>query len=491
MSQISFFTPVYYGPNATAGKKALENIDNYFHICGKKAFVIPTGDREEKVILLPTKFSILTLIKTMGIALSYFTVVIPLIMLISKAALRSSHNFKRIDPKEELEKGCDVQAATVSKIQALLPEILKGEENEVEYLNGSKIFRFKDTPNTVFKMGIASNSRCERKGKWLDGKELMEDRFENMIKAKEVCLVNNLGLLIIPCAKKITFTAHDGREVVMIAEESMDINPEESAQEEFYHTYSKELNETARQLAIFVAKTGFNDVVPRNIPIINEAKDYLGPRRVALIDLEHIENVMNGFTGDDRNGSCGLLHCVSEEQIDIVIAEAAENGIKINNRAKESRLQEIASDKKLRQHYKNKGIVTGKEPIQVDVDSLGLNLKEEDKIRATRYDENNGRVKWFDRTITMKEAVQEIVEEINRLIQQKSDNESLKGKRSLLLSTDEGTLFGYYDLGITKIVNNKEADKQRWLNQILQALANNGDIFKLIKNNNYGYFIQA
>ena len=111
MSEINFFTPIYYGAHANSTKeKALQNIDNYFYICGKKAVVIPgrTDDGKEKVMLQSTKFSIGAMLKTIGIALSIFTVIIPFIMLISKAALRSSHSYKIMDPKKELEKGNNV-----------------------------------------------------------------------------------------------------------------------------------------------------------------------------------------------------------------------------------------------------------------------------------------------------------------------------------------------------------------------------------------------
>ncbi len=544
MADIKFFTSIYYGPQAkTFSEKALEKVDNYFHITGKKAVVIPGRSLEgkERVILSNSKFSASTLLKTIAIALSVFTVIIPLFMLICKAALRSAHNYQLIDPKKELEAGIDIDHKpidkkkeaekqipiaenidkkkdpekdiqipenkavevelakgidihqAIGKIQALMPKILKDEDDDaVEYLKGSKVFKLKDLPNYVFKMGVSSdNAKTLHKGKFIDDKEIMEDRYENMIKAKEVCLVNNLALLIIPHAKKFTLDINDGRKCVIIAEECMDINHEESAQEEFYHVYSKELNETARQLAIFVAKTGFNDVSWRNIPLINEAKDYKGPRRVALIDLEHMESIVNGFNGDG-NGSCGLIRCVSEEQLDIVIEEARKHGININKDKKERRLEEIESYKKLQLYYEDKGIVTGKEPIQVDIDALGLNLAEQGEIRAYVEDED-GKVKWEKQIVTLRKATEDVVKEINSLIQQKSDHESTKGKRHIVLSTNEDPFSRYNNLGghADKFFLNEEEAKMLWLNQIIQALIDKGHIFKLEKVNGYGYFIQA
>lgn len=497
MSKISFFTPIYYGSEAkTAKEKAIENIDNYFHLTGKKAVVIQSrtlNQKHEKVLLSKTKFSALTLLKTISVVLSCFTIIIPLIMCISKAILRSSHSYKLMNAKKELENNLQIPESTVDKIQALMPKILKGEnDEEIEYLKGSKVFRLKDMPHLVFKMGISSkNSKTLYNGEWVDSKELMEYRFENMIKAKEVCLVHHLGLLIIPQAKKLTFSTDEGRECVVIAEESMDLDHEESAQEEFYYKYSKELNETVRQLAIFIAHTGFNDVTPRNIPILNEDEDFHGPRRVALIDLEHMESRLNGFTGD-INGSCGLIRCVSEEQIDIVIAEARKNGVHIKADEKKRRLKEIDSDKKLRQYYEKNGIVNGGELLQVEMNSLGLDLDEE-AITRKFTEEENGNVKIKKSTVTMRKAVEDVINEINRLIQEKSDKESIKGKRYILLNTHNDPFILYNNLGIpkNKVFTTAEEEKNLWLHRIIQALEDKGHIFKLVQVNGHGYFIQA
>lgn len=492
MTKLNFFTPVTYtNPSNSSGSSLLEKVDNYFYLGGKKAYVIQgrTENGQEKVILSDSTSSFLTRI---GKILSYCTLILPLFMLIAKAVLRSTHSFKLIDPRQELEKGMNISEEIAVKIQTLVPKILKTEKDDkIEYLKDSKVFKLKEYPNLVFKMDISStNSHTFHNGKLLDGKAIMENRFNNMVKAKEICLINNLGLLIIPHAKKFTFNTDDNRKCVVIAEESMDINHSESAQKEFYYKYSKELNETARQLAIFIAKTGFNDVTPRNIPILNEVENFQGNRRVALIDLEHMENSVYGFTGSG-NGSCGLLGCVSEAQIDIVINEARKKGITISDKDKQRRLQEIESHKKLKQYYENKGIVTGKEPIQVDVDSLGLDLAEEGQIRLYVKDEN-GVVKREKGTVTMRKVVEDVLKEINKLIQKKSDQESTQGKRYILLNTHKGSFLEYNTLGVPRNSWISEEDvKKLWLNRIIAALIDKGHIFKLDTENGHGYFIQA
>lgn len=59
MTEINFFRPIFYGAHAkTASEKAIENVDSYFHIGGKKAFVIPNRIEEGKqvAVLSETKF---------------------------------------------------------------------------------------------------------------------------------------------------------------------------------------------------------------------------------------------------------------------------------------------------------------------------------------------------------------------------------------------------------------------------------------------------
>lgn len=110
MSEINFFTAIHYGVHAKSiEEKVIEKVDGYFHSCSKKAVVIPgrTDDEKEKVILQATKFSAGTLFKIIAVTLSFFTVIIPLTMLILKAALRSSHNYTIIDQKKGLEKSVD------------------------------------------------------------------------------------------------------------------------------------------------------------------------------------------------------------------------------------------------------------------------------------------------------------------------------------------------------------------------------------------------
>lgn len=537
MSTISLFTPIQYGSNAiTAKEKTIENVDNYFHFCGKKAVVINQQRKDgiTDVNLLDTKCSAATIFKTIGVFASFLTVIIPLTMLIIKAALRASHNYKIINnsgsakqeapkthsapcvekkepqleskkleiapslnteqEKLELKPAVEVEAikqdesasafkkqtvksdqhlglsqTCVQKITDLMPKILRKEsDNSFTWLSkgNNLVFKLNDHPNLVFKLA----RDC------IGGNEATEDRFENMQKAREVCLSHHLALLIIPQFEKFDVEVN-GEKCSVIAEESLDFIQDESAQTELYHKYSKDLNETVRQLAIFIAKTGFCDVTPRNIPILEEENGCLGDRKVGLIDLEHMGLAKWGFIGGSY-GSRGLLHCVSEEHIDLVIEEAKNQGISISEDQKFERLKEIEEDKRLKHYYEKKGIITGKEPLQVDLESLNLNLEETAKLAKGE--------------ITMRTVVEYVIGKINKLILDRPNDASLKGKRHIVLNTNHGTVNKYSQIG--RLVNgsfSQEPEKTKWLNRIINALIEKEYLFKLVTENGHGYFIQA
>lgn len=485
MEKVGFFTPIDYGSKVkTHAEKATENVDSYFHVFGKKAYVVSDLKAGKRVVVLKkAPNSALTILKTTAAVLSFFTVVIPLMMLAVKTILRAKHSYKLIDPKAELEKGIDVPQTTIGKIQSLLPQILNANKDpEIEWLStgNNLVFKLKDSPEFVFKFATPKLHYVDKNRLPKGRNEDTRERYENMLKAKEVCLAYELGLLIIPSAKKLVVEG-DGNQYEFIAERSLDFNPKTNVQEENYIKFSLEMNETVKQLATFIAKTGFNDVTHRNIPILNEADGFQGPRRVALIDLEHMEHVLNGFIGDKGfigNGSCGLIHCISEEHIDIVIDEATRHGIVIDPQVKAERLLELESNRKLQQFYKDKGIKTGKEELQVNLADLGLNLEEKETWWVPVSD-----IVDEEKEITLRQVAEDLVKRIKDSIKDQPEGKSIKETRSILLNTNEHRINLYKEYG-TK-------EGRAWLYRIIDALIAKGHLFKLVKEDGHGILIQA
>ncbi len=101
-----------------------EKVDSYFYLGGKKAKVVSVNDRSISVELVDTQASMLT--TSLKVA-SYFTIILPLIMLGLKAALRSSHDYVIKTPpasslsspnsSDKLEEPTDLEILAATAIQ--------------------------------------------------------------------------------------------------------------------------------------------------------------------------------------------------------------------------------------------------------------------------------------------------------------------------------------------------------------------------------------
>ena len=462
MNKLNFFTPIVYKSKDTPlSSRVLQKVDNYFYLGGKKAYVIQSKNND-KVVLSHSQCSRIAIAVKV---LSYSTIFLPLIMLGIKTALRSKHHYKIINPEEKLKKGLYISDEQINKINGLIPKISKAEgDDDIEWLQKgerNRVFKLKEDPTIVYKFSLDNSN---------------DERYRNMVKAKQICLAHHLSLLVIPHANYFTVGTH-----LIIAEECLDINSQESAQEEFYSKFSKDLNETIKQLATFVAKSKFNDVTWRNIPTINEEEDFRGPRRAALIDLEHMKSAANGFIGDP-NGSRGLIKCVSKDQTDMVIKQGRKKGVSLPSKLirleKKARLKELNEDEKLRDFYEKKGIITGNEPIKVDIDTLGLDLNQTKKflILSDKEEDEDTRV-----SVTLQEATENVIAEINRLIENSPQEASIKGKRSFYVPINIDP-FKFYAFG---------GKDESWMYQIITALVEKGHIFKLKDYNGHGFYLQA
>lgn len=496
MKHLNFLTPVVYHNHAQSTETSLlMKVDNYFYMGGRKAQVIQgrTKSGQERVIFYESEVSLLERIAKI---FSYLTLIIPLIMLILKAVLRSLHSFKIItdlNPRKKLENAISVSEDNIASIQRLMSTILKCQKHkEIQWLekNHNLIFKLMCTPGIVYTM--ANPDYIENQ---INHKKRIDKRFKNMIKAKQVCIIEDLDLLEIPAAKKIKVKV-EGKVHKIIAAKHLDFNSNESANEDLYYKYSHKLNKTMHQLAIFVAKTGFN-VSRRKIPLLNEASEYQGSKRVALFNVENMTNSVTGFLGD--SDSSGLIGCLpTEKQIQMVIDVARQEKIAFKNeevnKAKCTRLQEIADNNALCSFYANRSIITGKELIVADLDSLDMNFDQETRIWVSKII-NTGMIDEDElltkETITLRQATEDVILEINRLIQFAPSQSSIKSQRYIILNHNEGNLSSYAKSHIKTSSLKSPTEKQSWLDCIIQALVSKGHLFKLYKVNGHGYFVQA
>ncbi len=497
MSDLHFFTPITYGTlPKTTSQSLLEATDAYFYLGGKRAYVIAgrVEQGKEGVLLLEESSSFV--VSALKVA-SYFTIVIPLLVLVVKIALRSMHKVHLIDARAELGGNLDVGDSIKAKVQQLMPVIEKEEDHpQIQWLSKkhTRVFRLvgEGDPQFVFKVHTVQQvSMTTVDGRNMDGAQQVANRFENMIQAKPVCLAHQLDLIKIPHAKMFTVEASNGKVLPVIVEQSLPVRATESAQEEIYRDRAQGLSRAVLQLTTFIAKTGFNDVTWRNIPVPDDVVPLSRDLPIALIDFDHMESAKEGILGSG-NGSCGLVRCLFlEEQIDAVLAEARRQGIITLEEAqatKARRMEEIRSSSELLAFYRRNGILENhRKPLAVDVSTLGLDLNETTVLELPSFLKNaitGEEIGSYQRRFTMRQVVEGTVTEINKLIQATKEGESVKGKRDILLNTHNHPFDQYNKLGGYE-------ESTSWLHRIIRALVAKGHLFRLVKHNGHGFFIQA
>jgi hypothetical protein len=370
--------------------------------------------------------------------------------------------FCDISTERKLGEGIEISPDTLSKIQTLMPQIRTHRSTgELTCFSseGNFIFRLASEPGLIFKMtesrGVASEQQRS------------EQRFANMIRAKETCEQRQFDRLIVPHAKKFEVEI-EGEKKIVIAEEFFPIQQHFTKQEELYHTLP---DETAEQIAHFVAETGFFDMDYRNVPMLEG-------REIVLIDLEGMDNARTGFFGDSWRNIRGLIKCLfSEKQIDKALAIATEHNLICSRDIKADRMVEIAVDQQLKLFHEKNGILENpRKPIQIDdLTILGLDLEEQ--ALACYWEE--------EKVVTMRGAVIDLLNTINKALKKAPEGASTKGKRTILLNINNNPLHDYDNACVML------PEEKKWLRRIVDALVEKGYLFALIADNGHGYLIRA
>lgn len=378
--------------------------------------------------------------------------------------------------KSRLQEGIEVSEEAVEEIKNRFQEILKGEEASAGihfYCSNDRVFTLDNVPGLVFKTQRYSH---------LNGKS-MKSRYQKMISAQKIVDEHHLDLLVIPKAKKFKVEV-DGKEYEIIAEQKLDVMQNRPLQEQYFEEHAHQLGEAMRQLAIFICKTGYSDVEWRNNPIVNNSFDAQGNQKVALVDTEHQDDVIEGLYGVDRSGLIGL---VNEEQAQMIEAVAKEYGVNSPidfEDAFHERKQLLSMGVAFKAYHARKGIVRGNEEIGCDITGLGFDVAEKGTARDRKQ-------------VTLGDVAQAIVDEINRLIVKNNQEEgTVQSKRTILLDTNEEQLFKYTRLGyparsLDDSPLTSEEKKYRWFDRVLQALMDQGHIFKFEEEDRLGYRILA
>jgi hypothetical protein len=405
-----------------------------------------------------------------------FGILIPPSSLTGSSSKPKSSDEEQDISEKELQQGMSISEEIVAKVQTCMESVLRRQkEVGVKLYNSQanhRVFALDTVPGLIFKM--KANKNCHTAGR----DDSMKARYRTMIDAQTVVRTHQLGLLIIPHAKLFTVTAKN-EEYEIIAEQKLDINPYERAQEQYFQDYANSLNETIRQLAVFICKTGYSDVELRNNPILNKSVDSHGNRKIALIDIEEMDSPTTGLFGGGF-GRRGLVRCVNEEQGKIVETVAKQNGIDTSSfgNVYAQRQEELAGYRKLNAYYATRNIVTGNEPVQIGESTLDF----------SEYPQTAQQLQ----TVT-----QHLVKEINNQISKAPLENSVKGRRYIHINTNDPPFSGWAHKLVTPTADrdtfktDEEYHNATFLGCIVKKLTDLGIIYKLADRNGHGYFIQA
>jgi len=240
----------------------------------------------------------------------------------------------------------------------------------------NRVFTLKKAPGLIFKINPFHSKK-------------MSQRIANIIMAQKIIKQHGLSLLIIPNPLKEPFKVIvGGEEYSVFAEWKLNINPHKEVQEQHHYDHSGELNRAIGQLFKFIWLTGFSDVKLDNIPVLENSVDEYGNWKIVLLDLEEMEGPTLGLFGGSTELGIreGLVRFVSIEQgemIGKIFRQITGMSLEIQGdfeKAQKTRRAELEVMGKVQEYYKERGIITGREPINIDIKTFKLTVEGQDEV---------------------------------------------------------------------------------------------------------------
>lgn len=380
-------------------------------------------------------------------------------------SLLSNIEYYKTSIKRNSNSELNPELTTNRKIQSLFEKILSGKnDDELKFYDSQpshRVFSLLSENGKIFKLSTSNN-------------EETEDRYKTMLNARVLCKVDNLFRLVVPEARKFE-VEYEGRIYKIIEEEKLDVDLPD-VQEELYHNASDEFAETVRQQTTFICKTKFSDVEYRNLPIIN------GTNNVGLIDLEENAGAKVGILGGKVNGGNrrGLINCVNEKQIPVVVAEFNKHFPEIDcEEAVKARKLELNDEAGLYEYYTDNDISTADQPIVFDAVNFEFDSYPED-VQKELY-----------------KLAENLVKEINLQIASQTTLTTKKRRREVYIDLSPRSIFfGYNDVRADrkKIINfrdDKDFRQGSYLNIVIKNMIESGMIYKKIGENPSIVILQA
>lgn len=294
---VGFWTPSRFEVPVFWSHHLLEAVDSYFHVKYENICVIPGNAvmRNEQSRFIHDSPSTLT--TALKIA-SYFTLILPLIMLIAKIILRNIHE------TGTARSGIAVPQNALTQIKNLLPKIMTHQEDRAitwypSTQNRAFVFGVSSAPHLIFKLCNAFNvnSRDTTRSQQVQEETFVDFRIQDTDYAQSVCASHGLHQLIIPCVQRLDMVVKGQRRIFLV-EERIDTSYDSSIQAQLYQTLP-DLDLTIKQLATFIIEAQPKRVSLENTLVIDPTIPP-NPRRIAVIDFRRpllpcIESAQRGL----------------------------------------------------------------------------------------------------------------------------------------------------------------------------------------------------
>jgi hypothetical protein len=492
INSVNFFTPICFDQLEKSWSETfLEAADGYFTISDERACVFAGQDVDGSKPTIMDNIEPTSFVWTALKVASYFTLVLPLIVLVAKVALRITHSFHLV----ELDK-------KVSFDQ--LKPTTDGEKEQVKGISLNNRTRllfqyqandsFENIASTVLPLGRADkNLYLNPNHPNLISHSPASHDVVKAVEAREFCRANKLDLLVIPHSQqfdtKVLLNKNITRLDTTTMIERLDLRYEISAQEELFSSLSN-LDEAIKQLVTYIVKRGLKTFTETSAFILQQDPNFSGNRQIVLFNHElhnsaDMDSTIQALFG--TKSTPGLIgYLTTEKQIDLMIAEAKRHGIDhpLAEQAKQDRLQKL---KDLQNHYKVEGILENpRKPIAInDLSTLGLDLKQTFKAieRILTPEEKKTMSPEIQKIIqelsgkpfTLEEVIRDLIEMFNVSIRQSPDFYGTRGRREIDVDTLKGMTFSsMFKMAAFKVF---ELHQVPVLHLIFEALKKNGHVY--------------
>jgi hypothetical protein len=245
MTKVGFFTPLINEANPTSRDRFHHACDDYFNWGDRVAYKI-VGEIQKKnytIVDLHQEKRGNDLFQSILKAISYFTLLIPLVFLIAKAVLRRKMGtLEIISSEKSLNAGITIAPSYAELLASKISELFTEKTpKDVEILQKgpTHVFALRELPDYLFKVSSDSSE--------------IPKRYENLLKSHTIKRIHNLTRIEVPNALRLTLLS-PGKKYELLIEKRLKMERDERSQKIAKNRSYILINPPSRALDDFLIK---------------------------------------------------------------------------------------------------------------------------------------------------------------------------------------------------------------------------------------------